>query len=487
MAAERSTKAQVQAYRFGVRRVEHAVQTGVSFQRSLHGPRHGLSMVVGVVLAGLVLAGFAVYGFIKPAPSIGNAKVLVDTDSGSAFVVRGGTAYPAMNLASAMLAAMGQTGSDGVRQVNTATLATVPRGQLLGIPGAPNQVPGEGHLVADVWTVCDLTTTDPAAAPGHTPAPTTTVIIGRPPAAPVTATTLGMLVTADQQSFYLVWEGRRSKVDPADRAVAEGLGIDPSAARTVSLGLLNAIPEAAPIIVPRIPSAGRATSVGSRSAAVGDVVRVERAATGTGYYLVLRDGIQEVSGVVADIVRAATGQSAEIPLVPPTDITAAARTNEPVAVDAYPTRRPRLVGLAAAPGLCLQWRLVGGEPSRAVYPVTALPLPAGATPVSAPPQGAGGPASATGSADAVYVAPGSGIVLGQSIDGRTANTGNLFLVTDQGIKYPVVDMAALRALGLGATVSPAPPELVSLLPLGPTLDPAPARRFFGEAAGLSAG
>ena len=487
MAAERSTKAQVQAYRFGVRRVEHAVQTGVAVRRGLHGPRHGLSMVVGVVLAGLVLAGFAVYGFIKPAPSIGNARVLVDTDSGSAFVVRGGTAYPAMNLASAMLAAMGETGSTGVRQVNTATLATLPKGQLLGIPGAPNQVPTEDHLVADTWTVCDVTATDPAAAPGHTPAPTTTVVIGRPPVAPATWSGLGMLITADQRSFFLVWDGRRSRVDPADRAVTEGLGLDPSAARTVSLGLLNAIPESPPITVPQIPGAGQATSLGTRSAAVGDVVRVERAAAGTGYYLVLRDGVQEVSGVVADIVRASTGQHSQIPLVPPTDISAAARTSEPVAVGSYPTRRPRIVGLADAPGLCLDWRLVGGNPTRAVYPVAALPLPAGATAVPAPPRSNGSAGSATGSADAVYVAPGSGIVLGQSIDGRTANTGNLFLVTDQGIRYPVVDLEALHALGLGATVSPAPPELVGLLPLGPTLDPAPARRFFGEAAGLSAG
>ena len=63
----------------------------------------------------------------------------------------------------------------------------------------------------------------------------------------------------------------------------------------------------------------------------------------------------------------------------------------------------------------------------------------------------------------------------------TPNTGNLFLVTDQGIKYPVASLEALGALGLGKTIAPAPAELVALLPLGPTLDRAPARRFFGEA------
>lgn len=48
-------------------------------------------------------------------------------------------------------------------------------------------------------------------------------------------------------------------------------------------------------------------------------------------------------------------------------------------------------------------------------------------------------------------------------------------------------VAALKALGLGARIVPAPPELVSLLPLGPTLDPGPARSLFAEQAGLGAG
>lgn len=490
MAAERSTKAQVQAYRFGVRRVEHAVQTGVSFRRNLHGPRHGLSLIIGMVIAGLVLAGFAVYGFVKPAPSVRDAKVLVDTDSGSAFVVRDGTAYPSMNLASAMLAAMGEEGSGDVRQVNTKTLADLPRGQLLGIPGAPNQVPAEEDLVAGTWTVCDLTKPDPAAAPGHTPEPRTTVMIGMAPDPTRMDTGTSALVTADGSSYYLLWDGHRSQVDPGDRVLSEGLGIDAASARTVSLGLLNAVPESPPIVAPKVPGAGGPARVGTRTFAVGDVVRVERAATGAGYYLVLSDGIQEVSPVVADVVRADTGQSSQIPLVAPTDVTAAPRTRSPVPVDAFPSSRPRPVGVEQAPGLCLDWRLVDDEPAMALYAVDSLPMPAGATPVPAPPasEGADGPSgSATGSADEVYLQPGAGIVLGQSIDGRTANKGNLFLVTDQGIKYPIVSTEALTALGLGKTVRPAPPELVGLLPLGPTLDPSPARRFFGEQDGLAEG
>ncbi|MGB4810398.1 MAG: type VII secretion protein EccB, partial [Candidatus Phosphoribacter baldrii] len=321
MAAQRSTKVQVQAYRFGVRRVEHAVQSGVAYRQSLHGPRHGLAMVIGLVVSGLVLAGFAVYGFIKPAPSIRDAKVLVDTDSGSAYVIRDGVAYPALNLASAMLAAdQDSTGANSVRQVNTATLADLPRGQLLGIPGAPHQVPAEASLARNTWTVCDVITRDPAAAPGMTVLPKTTVTIGLTATRPATDATT-VLATPDGRSYFLIFQGRRARVeDPANAVLTEGLGLDLAAARRISVGLLNAIPEVAPLRIPTIPSMGAATKVGGRTMRVGDVVTVERASGGTVHVVVFADGAQEVTPAVADLVRVASGQTAAPVAISPSEL-----------------------------------------------------------------------------------------------------------------------------------------------------------------------
>lgn len=481
MAAQRSTKVQVQAYRFGVRRVEHAVQTGVAYRQNLHGPRHGLAMVIGVVVSGLVLAGFAVYGFIKPAPSIRDAKVLVDTDSGSAFVVRGGIVYPALNLASAMLAADADgTGIGAVRQVNQATLADLPRGQLLGIPGAPHQVPTETTLAADTWTVCDVVTPDPAAAPGMTLLPTTTVTVGLAQRRSATDAAT-VLATPDGRTFYLLFDGRRALIaDPNDRVVSEGLGLDTATARRISVGLLNAIPEVPAIIRPAIPSMGSPTTLGTRALRVGDVVTVDRATAGTAHVVVFADGTQEVSPALADLIRTASGQTSTPITVSPSELASVGRTAKPLDLGAYPTHRPELTSLATAPALCLDWRVVDGTIVRQVYAAPSVPLPAGAVPVPAPPTTSPAPAD-TGAADAVYLPPGQGLVIGQATDGVTPNTGNLFLVTDQGIKYPVASLEALGALGLGRTIAPAPAELVALLPLGPTLDRAPARRFFGEA------
>lgn len=485
MATERSTKAQVQAYRFGVRRVETALSTGVANPLPGGGPRPGVSLLIGLVLAALVVAGFAVYGFVRPAPAIGDARVLVDSDSGGAFVVRDGVAHPALNLASAMLAAVDdQGGSTGaVRQVNGTTLATVPKGQLLGIPGAPSQVPKEADLLPSAWTVCDVARPDPAAPPGMPALPTTTAIVGMPPATAPADPDLAVLVTTDGSTHHLLWQGRRARIaDANQRAVAEALGLDLDASRRVSVGLLNIVPEVAPIAAPSVPGAGSSVTLAGTTREVGEVLRVERATTGATFYVVLGDGVQEVSPVVADLIRASTGQSAELPTVAPAEIAAAPRTRQPLQVASYPPARPRVIDQSTYPGLCVEWRVVDGEPRHVLRALRTLPLPAGAKPVPAPPRTATTTAS---TADQVYVPPQKGVVLGQSADGRTANTGALFLVTDQGVAYPVVSMQALAGLGLGTRVEPVSPELMALLPLGPTLDPVPARRYFGEQPGAS--
>ena len=57
---------------------------------------------------------------------------------------------------------------------------------------------------------------------------------------------------------WLLWDGRRSPVDLADRTVtsALGIGVDIPAAQSISPGLFNAIPESAALTTPVIPGAG---------------------------------------------------------------------------------------------------------------------------------------------------------------------------------------------------------------------------------------
>lgn len=487
MPTERSTKEQVQAYRYGVRRVTHAVGSGSSLPPGTDTARPGLFILIGAVLAGVILAGFGVYGFLRPKPSIEGAQVLVDSQGGGVYVMRDGVAHPAMNLASAMLAASADSTDGGattpvVRSVTTQTLAEVPKGQLLGIPGAPSQLPGETDLVAsNSWQVCDVVDNDPAAAPGTPGTMTTTVVIGQPGTTPGADDTAFLVRTDSVQGTWLVQSGHRSSIDLADSALVAGLGLDPSQVRTVSMALLNAIPEQPALTRPQIPLSGRSITFGDSALTIGEVLAVTPATGGTDYQLVLQDGIQQISPVVADVIQATSGRGETARTVAPATLADAPVTQTPLDVVAWPTTAPRLVSPTATPGLCLDWRENAAGSVVRVDPVSEVPLPSGAKAVPAPPGADRDARSGLGLADQMYVAPGQGIVAALASSGAEAGSGSLVLITDQGIAYPVVSNAALTALGL-TTTRPAPAELVSLLPMGPVLDPEAARQYFTAGA-----
>ena len=83
-------------------------------------------------------------------------------------------------------------------------------------------------------------------------------------------------------------------------------------------------------------------------------------------------------------------------------------------------------------------------------------------------------ASSTPGTGLVQLPTGSGALIAARPNPDTAGT-TVYLVTDNGIRYPVADQRALEQLGLAqASVAKLPKELVGLLPTGPLLDPAAA-------------
>ncbi|WP_240322846.1 type VII secretion protein EccB [Austwickia chelonae] len=485
MAADRGSTTQVQAYRFGVQRLKEAVATGEAYRRGPHGPRSGMAFLIGVVVASLGLAGMLVYGIIKPAPSVGDATVLVDTDTGVAYVVRDRVLHPATNLTSAMLAAAPPTNGDVplrrqseiVRRVNTESISGLSRGSLLGIPDAPGSVPDDAHQLDSRWTVCDETQKDPGGPPQPLPGLQTTVIIGEGGGGVRPGPEVASLVTADRgNTTYLLMDGHRSKVNLRDPKLALGLGIDNTKLRPISLGLLNAIPERPEIVSPSVPDQGKPIQLASRRLAIGDVVRAEQATTGRTYYVVHNDGVQKITSVTADLLRSVTGQHGDIPAVPPSDLSNAKITSHPLDTSPYPAVRPALVDAASAPVLCMDWAAAEGGPQRTIYPTRSMPLPSGVKPVEAPAK------ETEHSAQRIYVRPGWGLVVGPWPDGATVNDGNPVLITDRGMSFPVADARTLRLLGLGQRVQAVSPELVKLLPQGPGLDTQAALRL-AEARG----
>jgi type VII secretion protein EccB len=256
-----------------------------------------------------------------------------------------------------------------------------------------------------------------------------------------------VLVRGPDRGYFLLTASTRVPVS-TDPRVFRALGIDAEQARPASAALLNAIPEQPSVAAPVVPSAGRRSpSYDLAGLPIGSVVRVERAAS-SDEYLLLSDGVQPVTPLMADLVRFTYAGSARIATVTPGDIGRVPTTRSPLPL---PVLRSAPTVVAAAPVLCVSWR---GR--WAVSTPGRLPL--------------GAPA-----ASGVYVPPGHGAVVAAVGGSRNAATAARYLVTDAGVRFPVPDESALRMLGLSGTAGEVPSALIDLLPLGPTLDPARAK------------
>ncbi|WP_435278435.1 type VII secretion protein EccB [Rhodococcus yananensis] len=460
MAAQPTTRWQISGYRFLVRRMEHAlVRRDV---RMIHDPMRSQrrALIVGTVGACLVLAGCAAMALFRPQDRIGDAQLVVGRDSGALYVSIDGTFHPALNLASARLV-LGSAAEPAV--VADEELADRPRGPLVGIPGAPSSLAhDDGELP---WTVCDTV----GQAGGV--ATTTTVFAGEPEFGDDSAELAddeALLITFDG-AYHLAYGGGRARIDPDDRALIRVLGIDLEAARPAGPGLMAALPELPGLVSPPIDGAGAAPRVPVGDATVGSVVALAEPG-GQRFFVVLDDGVQEVTQAAAQIIHAADSQGhAEIPVVPPDRLNEAPSVRH-LAVDTFPVTVPRIVDPRDRQVGCLTWRPSGDGDAERRSTVTlsagrSLPLDPAAEPVA--------PARADGAGpnvDAVYVPPGRGLFAqSTSVTDGSERRGTLFYIADTGVRYGIVDASAAEALGFTAAPARAPWQIIELLAPGPAL------------------
>ncbi len=463
MPAQPTTRWQVSGYRFLIRRMEHAlVRRDV---RMLADPMRSQSraLAVGVVLAVLGLAACGVLAVLRPQNKIGDHVVLVAEGSGAMFVVLGDTVHPVLNLASARLVA-GEAAEPAI--VADDQLAAGPRGALVGIPGAPSALPYATDGRGRTWTVCDR-----ADGTG-----VTTSVLAGDPVLGADAGRLGpgeaLLLRGRNAVTYLVYDGKRAVVDLGDGAVARAFALVGVPARAAGEALLDAIPEVPEIAPPRIDgSGGRPAVAALADRVIGSVVQLKQGQA-TQYYVVLRDGVQQVGAATADLIRAADSKgSPDMETIAP-DVLSRVPTVQTLPVSTFPRTTPSIVAPADRPVACLSWHPVGEPGGRdgsgaelSVLTGRSLPLAADARPV--PPARADGPGP---NVDAAYLAPGSGaFVQTTGILADSSRRDSLFYVADTGVRYGVADAESARALGFDAAPEPAPWSIVSLLAPGPVL------------------
>jgi type VII secretion protein EccB len=482
MARNPTTKSQVQAYQFVLRRMESALVRKDAVM--LHEPMrtHLRAAAVGLIIGVLGVAAFFVVGLFSPDDDLGDSDIVVGKQSGAIYVVQQAEPrrlVPVRNLASArlLLASSAFSGGAGpseaaeVKVVEDSSLADLPRAPLTGIEGAPGYLPGPDRQVDPEWAVCDTAQLDETVPNGEI---TTTALVGVPRPGQQLGEDRALLARAATGTYYLLFDGRRAQVDPADPAVGNAFGLADVEPRRVSTSLLNAIPESDALVPPDIENADDpAPFPGVSGQDIGDVVQVNLSGGREEYYLILSEGKQPVTRGVFDLVRFDRSEPT-IPVVSPEDISSVPNAPDQIDFTGYPEQVPEIVPVAESRVACLTWAARDGDEPETAFTISdEIELDERMRPVDVLPSVPGEVI-----ADKVFLPPSRGALVRGVVPGQDPGSGAIFLVTDQGYRYGVPSMDVAQAIGLGDTTQPAPEAILDLLPIGPSLDPQAALELY---------
>src|SRR5207302_78821 len=146
---------QLPAYRFVTRRIASALTAGDPDSPESPFRRMAGAMFGSVMVAVLVVAGAGILGALKPGGSTSwhtAGTLVVEQETNTRYVYLDGVLHPVLNFASARLIL--KNDPLPVASVARSSLAGVPRGLPVGIPGAPDALPDKGSLAATPWSVC---------------------------------------------------------------------------------------------------------------------------------------------------------------------------------------------------------------------------------------------------------------------------------------------------------------------------------------------
>lgn len=446
-----TTKVQVSGWRFLLRRVEHAIVRRDT--RMFDDPLqfYTRSVAAGIVVAALILIGALAMAYFKPQGKLGGSNLLADRTTNELYVKLAGQLHPVYNLTSARLV-LGNAANPTV--VKSAELDKLPRGQTIGIPGAPYATPISSDA-SSVWTLCDTVSQASSISPS-----VDTAVIAGPLLIDSTVDALhvneAMLASYQGKDWIITPKGRHA-TDLTDRALTSAVGISvTSKPIPISAAMYNALPDAGSWQLPPIPNAGAPNTLGLPDALVVGAVFQIHSHSGPQYFVVLADGIAPVNANTASALRAIQSHG----LVAPPAVVSSLVIRIPERV--YPSPLPdepiKLVSRPEEPTLCWTWERKSGEqtPKTTVITGRRLPIPTTATSM--------GIKQIQGKAT-VYLDGGKYVQI-QSPDPRYGEF--LYYVDPQGVRYGLPDTQTAAMLGL-TSPKPAPWEIVRLLVDGPVL------------------
>ncbi|MFI6785297.1 type VII secretion protein EccB [Micromonospora sp. NPDC050276] len=473
----RTRRDQVQAYRFVTRRIVSALLSGDPETTNLPMRRLGMAVFGSVLAAAIVLGGVGAYGQLTGnAAPLDDQTLVIERETGATYVFMQGKLHPTLNYASARLIV--NDGSAQVRTMSQASLRDRPRGVTLGIVGAPDALPDRKSLTGLPWSVCDVP--DPVDRQRSS----TRLVIDR---ALPGGTPLGdraVLVSVDDQRYLITNNTRLQLLDPARTTTALRM----AGAERLQVGqqLLNAVPAGPLLRRPLLPDEGEPSGrdVAGRSYNVGSVFKAAER-----HYVLIRDGLVPVSEITALLMVSNGTRITDITPNQASDASVEQRIEE----DGLPPAMPELY--RAQPGqttLCATYRTgsAGGPPTTTLevfdrVPVELTESDPGLVPVRQTRR------DAVRTAEAVLLPGGKGVIAQASPGAGTSGSGaagsTIYLITPQGIRYPLASADTLGVLGYGGiTPLAVPGSLLSLIPTGPTLDREDALAVFAPDAAAPA-
>ncbi|MFC0596800.1 type VII secretion protein EccB [Streptomyces palmae] len=474
-----SRKDQVQAHMFVLGRLTSGMlrQDPDAPESPVGRTNRGLAWGIG--LGVVLVVGFLLFGMISPAGSkswrTANA-LIVQKDTGTRYLYLDGRLHPVRNYTSARLIA-----GSGLRTVSVSakSLRGEAHGTPVGIPGAPDALPGLGDLEDGAWLVCAdqprRTGPDGAGRKART-----SLRLGLPAGRELPGRQRAVLVAGPDGSTHLLWGDHRLRI--GGHGAQQALGYSGTTPVPVSAAFLDSLPAGADLVAPEVEGRGAAAGTfGGKEARVGQVFTLTSPGAEGRYYLLEKAGLRPLGKLAAALVlgddrTAAQAYRGGTPAALPLTADELARHQAPsgkagqVGKDPadWPERAPAVRAPAADTALCAETLPQGTAPRVRL----ALVREAGGVPAPA-----AGPeiARACLPLDGIAVRPGGGALVQALGAGGGVRGTTTYLVTDVGVKYRLTDAGAVERLGLkGGHAQAVPSRLLDMLPTGPELNAAVA-------------
>ncbi|MEU4242957.1 type VII secretion protein EccB [Actinoplanes sp. NPDC026619] len=452
-----SRQDQLHSYQYSLQRVVAALVTHDPDPSKSPLRRAGTTALVSLLIASLAVLGATIYGVLTGHSNVepnDPSVVFQEKGSGARYVYLESDAklHPVLNYTSGLL--LSSSEEPKLKSIAADKLAKIPLGPPLGIPDAPDSLPGTDDLIEQRWSVC----TDNKGDQGEA---RSTLLVGDK----LTDGTVAMgageaLLVKDEWETDLVYENRRFVI-PRDRLLATARAFDWAGQDPwpVSTAWLNAIPRGPDFVAPAIKELDTESPVGDLK--VGQLVTGPSKAVS----VLLPDGSADLSPMLTKLMQAA-GRGTPLD-IGDEYLTMKASKTKLIDSNALPSAVPTLH--TGTPGVACMTLPVDSKSGDGLRIDPTVP--------------AGEAVDTTGAepnrmlADFAHIARGRGVVAEvAATPSAPAGTGTVIIVTDTGRTYSLAGRDLLKKLGYAdAKVQRIPSALISLLPAGPALDPARAR------------